>query len=39
MSDWLGQSFIEDFGQDPRKVVTEGSGASAGHTRGSPGTS
>jgi starch synthase len=27
LSDWLRQSFIEDFGQDPRKVVTIGFGA------------
>ncbi|HET6448292.1 MAG TPA: glycosyltransferase family 4 protein [Conexibacter sp.] len=27
MSDWLRRSFIEDFGQDPDKVVTVGSGA------------
>lgn len=27
MSDWLRASFIEDFGQDPAKVVTVGGGA------------
>lgn len=27
MSEWLRRSFIEDFGQDPDKVVTVGSGA------------
>ncbi len=27
MSDWLRASFIEDFGQDPGKVVTVGAGA------------
>src|SRR5690242_3915818 len=26
MSDWLRRSFIEDFGQDPEKVVTVGGG-------------
>jgi starch synthase len=29
MSDWLRQSFISDFAQDPRKVVTVGAGANA----------
>jgi len=27
MSDWLRRSFIDDFGQDPAKVVTVGAGA------------
>ncbi len=27
MSDWLARAFVEDFGQDPRKVVTVGAGA------------
>ena len=27
MSDWLRRSFIEDYGQDPAKVVTVGAGA------------
>jgi glycosyltransferase involved in cell wall biosynthesis len=27
MSDWLRRSFVEDFGQDPAKVVTVGAGA------------
>ena len=27
MSDWLRRSFVEDFGQDPDKVVTVGAGA------------
>ncbi len=27
MSDWLGRSFVESFGQDPAKVVTVGAGA------------
>jgi alpha-maltose-1-phosphate synthase len=27
MSDWLRDSFIDDFGQDPAKVVTVGAGA------------
>jgi glycosyltransferase involved in cell wall biosynthesis len=26
MSDWLGRSFVEDFGQAPEKVVTAGAG-------------
>jgi glycosyltransferase involved in cell wall biosynthesis len=29
MSDWLRESFIEDFGQQPGKVVTVGAGANA----------
>ena len=31
MSDWLRRSFIEDFGQDPDKVVTVGGGANIPH--------
>lgn len=27
MSDWLRRSFVDDFGQDPAKVVTVGAGA------------
>jgi glycosyltransferase involved in cell wall biosynthesis len=27
MSEWLGRSFVEDFGQDPAKVVAVGAGA------------
>lgn len=27
MSDWLRRSFVEDYGQDPAKVVTVGAGA------------
>ncbi len=27
MSEWLGSSFVEDFGQDPKKVVAVGAGA------------
>jgi glycosyltransferase involved in cell wall biosynthesis len=36
MTDWLRQSFIEDFAQDPAKVVTVGVGVNIEHTPALP---
>jgi alpha-maltose-1-phosphate synthase len=36
MSEWLRQSFIEDFGQPPEKVVTVGAGANLDRLPDSP---
>jgi len=36
MSGWLRRSFLDDFGQDPAKVVTVGAGANLPATPGAP---